>query len=139
MVETGQMALLIALMVTGYVVVASFVGAWRKIPELTASGRYHDRASGSFPWGKRDVLLELNPRAALRVHVKEASTGKDVIEYGLRVFARPRPGQRPRIIFSSFPTESLRPAAAARRCSRHHRGSRRCAGPRSISPSARHG
>ena len=40
MVDAGQIALLIALLVAGYVAVASFLGAWRKIPELTASGRY---------------------------------------------------------------------------------------------------
>ena len=40
MVEAGQIALMIALIVTAYVVVASFAGSWRRIPELTASGRY---------------------------------------------------------------------------------------------------
>ena len=40
MVETGQIALAIALIVTGYAAIASFVGAWRRVPELTASARY---------------------------------------------------------------------------------------------------
>ena len=40
MVEAGQIALVIALIVTAYVAVASFVGSWRHVPELTASGRY---------------------------------------------------------------------------------------------------
>jgi cytochrome c-type biogenesis protein CcmF len=40
MVEAGQIALVIALVVTGYVAVASFVGSWQRIPELTVSGRY---------------------------------------------------------------------------------------------------
>ncbi len=40
MVDVGHMALVIALLVTVYVVVASFLGAWRRIPELSTSGRY---------------------------------------------------------------------------------------------------
>ena len=40
MVDVGYMALVIALVVAGYVAVASFLGAWRRIPELAASGRY---------------------------------------------------------------------------------------------------
>ena len=40
MVDVGHMALVIALVVAGYVAVASFLGAWRRIPELAASGRY---------------------------------------------------------------------------------------------------
>ena len=40
MVDVGQVALVIALMMGGYVVVASFAGAKLRIPELTASGRY---------------------------------------------------------------------------------------------------
>ena len=40
MVEVGQMALLIALLISGYAVVASFLGARQRIPELAASGRY---------------------------------------------------------------------------------------------------
>ena len=40
MVDAGQMALVIAMVVAGYVVVASFLGGWQRIPELTASGRY---------------------------------------------------------------------------------------------------
>ncbi|MDA0768796.1 MAG: hypothetical protein BZY79_00490 [SAR202 cluster bacterium Casp-Chloro-G4] len=40
MVEAGQIALVIAFVVALYVPVASFVGSWQKVPELTASGRY---------------------------------------------------------------------------------------------------
>ena len=40
MVDAGQIALVVALVVTTYAVVASFVGAWQRIPELTASARY---------------------------------------------------------------------------------------------------
>ncbi len=40
MIDAGQMALLIALLAAVYVVVASFLGAYRRIPELTVSGRY---------------------------------------------------------------------------------------------------
>ena len=40
MVDAGQIALVVALMVTAYAVMASFVGAWQRIPELTASARY---------------------------------------------------------------------------------------------------
>ena len=40
MVEVGQMALLIALLISGYAVVALFLGARMRIPELAASGRY---------------------------------------------------------------------------------------------------
>ena len=40
MIDAGQMALLIALLTAIYVAAASFLGAWRRIPELTVSGRY---------------------------------------------------------------------------------------------------
>ena len=40
MVDAGQLALVIALVVTAYAVIASFIGAWRRIPDLTASARY---------------------------------------------------------------------------------------------------
>ena len=40
MIEAGQMALLIAVVVAGYAAVASFLGATRRVPELVASGRY---------------------------------------------------------------------------------------------------
>ncbi len=40
MIEAGQIALVIALVVTGYAALASFVGAWQRIPELTMSARY---------------------------------------------------------------------------------------------------
>ena len=40
MVDAGQIALLIALLLAGYAAVASFLGAWRGIPELAASGRF---------------------------------------------------------------------------------------------------
>ncbi|MCH8825387.1 MAG: heme lyase CcmF/NrfE family subunit [Chloroflexi bacterium] len=40
MVEAGQLALVIAFVVSLYVPVASFVGSWQKAPELTTSGRY---------------------------------------------------------------------------------------------------
>ena len=40
MVDAGHMALVIALVMAGYVAVASFLGAWQRIPELTVSGRY---------------------------------------------------------------------------------------------------
>ena len=40
MVDAGYVALLIALAVAGYVAVASFLGAWRNVPELTTSARY---------------------------------------------------------------------------------------------------
>ena len=40
MVEAGQMALVLALLVAGYVAVASFLGALQRAPQLTASGRY---------------------------------------------------------------------------------------------------
>ena len=40
MVEVGQMALVISLLMAGYVAIASFVGTGRKIPELIVSGRY---------------------------------------------------------------------------------------------------
>ena len=39
-VETGQLALLIALVVAGYVAISSFLGAARRIPDLIVSGRY---------------------------------------------------------------------------------------------------
>lgn len=39
-VDAGNIALVIAMIVSMYVVIASFIGAWQKIPELTASGRY---------------------------------------------------------------------------------------------------
>ena len=40
MVEAGQMALLISVVVAGYAAVASFLGATRRVPKLVASGRY---------------------------------------------------------------------------------------------------
>lgn len=40
MVEAGQLALIIALVVTAYAAAGSFIGAWQRIPELTASARY---------------------------------------------------------------------------------------------------
>lgn len=40
MIEAGQIALVIAFVVTGYVIIASFLGSWQRIPELTASGRF---------------------------------------------------------------------------------------------------
>ena len=40
MVEAGQIALPIALLTAVYAVVASFAAAWRRIPELSVSGRY---------------------------------------------------------------------------------------------------
>ena len=39
-VETGQLALLIALVVAGYVAASSFLGGARRIPDLIVSGRY---------------------------------------------------------------------------------------------------
>ena len=39
-VETGQLALVLAFLVTGYVVVASILGVARRSPELVISGRY---------------------------------------------------------------------------------------------------
>ena len=40
MVDAGQLALVIALVVTAYAAIGSFVGAWQRIPDLTASARY---------------------------------------------------------------------------------------------------
>ena len=40
MVDAGQLALVIAMVVTVYAAIASFVGAWQRIPDLTASARY---------------------------------------------------------------------------------------------------
>ena len=40
MVDAGQLALIIALVVTAYAAVASFVGSWQRVPDLTASARY---------------------------------------------------------------------------------------------------
>ncbi|MXY45584.1 MAG: heme lyase CcmF/NrfE family subunit [Chloroflexi bacterium] len=40
MVDAGQLALVIAMVVTAYAATASFVGAWQRIPDLTASARY---------------------------------------------------------------------------------------------------
>ena len=40
MVDAGQLALVIALVVTAYAAIASFIGAWQRIPDLTASARY---------------------------------------------------------------------------------------------------
>ena len=40
MVDAGHLALVIAFVVTLYVVAASFVGALRRVPELSTSGRY---------------------------------------------------------------------------------------------------
>ncbi len=40
MVEIGYIALPVALVVAGYVVVASFVGGWQRVPELVRSARY---------------------------------------------------------------------------------------------------
>jgi len=40
MIEAGQMTLVIALVVTAYAAAASFVGGWRRLPDLTASARY---------------------------------------------------------------------------------------------------
>jgi cytochrome c-type biogenesis protein CcmF len=40
MVEAGQMALVIALLVAGYVAAASFLGAVKRMPELVVSARY---------------------------------------------------------------------------------------------------
>ena len=40
MVDAGQLALVIALVVTAYAVIASFIGARQRIPDLTASARY---------------------------------------------------------------------------------------------------
>ena len=40
MVDAGYVALPIALVVAVYVVVASFLGAWRRVPTLVLSGRY---------------------------------------------------------------------------------------------------
>ena len=39
-VDAGQIVLLLALLVAGYVALASFLGAGLRIPQLTASGRY---------------------------------------------------------------------------------------------------
>ena len=39
-VDAGYVALPIALLVAGYVIVASFVGIWQRIPELVVSARY---------------------------------------------------------------------------------------------------
>ena len=40
MVDAGQLALVIALVVTAYAAIGSFIGAWQRIPDLTASARY---------------------------------------------------------------------------------------------------
>lgn len=40
MVEAGQISLVISLLVAVYVVVSSWLGAWKHIPELSTSGRY---------------------------------------------------------------------------------------------------
>ena len=40
MVDAGQLALIIAFVVTAYAAVASFVGSWQRVPDLTASARY---------------------------------------------------------------------------------------------------
>ena len=40
MVDAGQLALIIALVVTAYAAVGSFVGSWQRVPDLTASARY---------------------------------------------------------------------------------------------------
>ena len=40
MIEAGQIALPIALLTAVYAAVASFAAAWRRIPELSVSGRY---------------------------------------------------------------------------------------------------
>ncbi len=40
MVDAGQLALIIALIVAVYAAAASFIGAWQRIPELTTSARY---------------------------------------------------------------------------------------------------
>ena len=40
MVDAGQLALIIAMVVTAYAAVASFVGSWQRVPDLTASARY---------------------------------------------------------------------------------------------------
>ena len=40
MSDAGHMALIITMVVAGYAAIASFTGAWRRVPELTASGRY---------------------------------------------------------------------------------------------------
>ena len=40
MIDAGHLALVIAFVVTLYVVAASFVGALRRVPELSTSGRY---------------------------------------------------------------------------------------------------
>jgi cytochrome c-type biogenesis protein CcmF len=40
MVDAGQLALVIALAVTAYAAIGSFIGAWQRIPDLTASARY---------------------------------------------------------------------------------------------------
>ena len=39
-VDTGQTALIIALVVAGYAVLGSFLGGWLRMPELTLSARY---------------------------------------------------------------------------------------------------
>ena len=39
-VDAGQVGLVIALVVAGYVVLASLLGAWLQLPELAVSGRY---------------------------------------------------------------------------------------------------
>ena len=40
MVDAGQLALIIALVVTAYAAVGSFVGSWQRVSDLTASARY---------------------------------------------------------------------------------------------------
>ena len=40
MIDAGQLALVIALVVTAYAAIGSFIGAWQRIPDLTASARY---------------------------------------------------------------------------------------------------
>ena len=40
MIDAGQMALVMSLLVAGYAAVASLIGASLKVPQLTASGRF---------------------------------------------------------------------------------------------------
>ena len=72
MIDAGQMALLIAFLAAIYVVVASFLGAYRRIPELTVSGRY---SFYSIP-----VLLAISTIALVYAFVRSDFTVRYVAE-----------------------------------------------------------
>ncbi|MGH2544184.1 MAG: heme lyase CcmF/NrfE family subunit, partial [Ardenticatenaceae bacterium] len=73
MTDAGQMALVISMVVALYVAFASFMGAMRRVPELTASGRY---AFYSIP-----ILLAVSTAALVYAFVQRDFSVRYVAEH----------------------------------------------------------